>query len=329
MSAPAPSPYPGLRLKSRLPTGDGHELFFAEFGQAEGSAVLHLHGGPGSGANPGDAELFDLERMRLILFDQRGAGDSTPAGEVVRNDTARLLQDIERLRLHCGIEHWLVYGGSWGGTLALEYAKAHPERVLGLVLRAPFLARASDLAWFIGDDGAARQFPDAYAGLRRDLAAADGDALVDCMHRALFDPRASATTLATVCTAWSNWERAVMGLPARPPSSAGAQFDAALLQRQRIHIHYCRHQFFLGPDGVLPGVERIAHLPCRIIHGELDRVCLPSASRELVARCTHWRLVTVADAGHALDHPGLRQAVRDGVLAIAGTASVDFPAGAC
>lgn len=327
MTTPAPSPYPGLRLKSRLPTADGHDLFFAEFGQADGLAVLHLHGGPGSGANPGDAELFDLERMRLILFDQRGAGDSTPAGEVAHNDTARLLQDIERLRLHCGIERWLVYGGSWGGTLALAYAKAHPQRVLGLVLRAPFLARASDLAWFIGDDGAARAFPEAYASLRRDLAAADGDDLVACMHRALFDARTPAATLANLCTAWSNWERALMGLPARLTPSAGEQLDAGLLQRQRIHVHYCRHQFFLGPDGVLPGVERIAHLPCRIVHGEQDQVCLPSASRELIARCPRWRLVMVAGAGHTLDHPGLRQAVRDGVSAIGGTGRADFPGG--
>jgi proline iminopeptidase len=317
MTSPDPTAHPGLRLKSRLPTGDDHDLFFAEFGQAEGLEVLHLHGGPGSGANPGDANLFDLKRMRLILFDQRGTGDSTPAGSVTHNETAHLLGDIERLRRHLGIDRWLIYGGSWGATLALEYAKAHPQRVLGLVLRAPFLARASDLDWFIGPDGAARAFADAYARLRHTLSAADDDDLVQCMHQWLFDTQTPADTLAHVCTAWSNWERALMGLEPRPIPQNGPP-DAALLQRQRIHVHYCRHGFFLGSEGVLPGFERIAHLPCRVIHGEQDLVCLPSASRELIVRCPDWRLVRVADAGHALDHPGLRQAVREGMLAIAG-----------
>jgi proline iminopeptidase len=315
---------PDLRFRGRLPTGDDHELFFAEFGQAEGLAVLHLHGGPGSGANPGDADLFDLKRMRLILFDQRGTGDSTPAGDVTYNDTAHLLEDIERLRRHLGIDRWLIYGGSWGGTLALEYAKAHPQRVLGLVLRAPFLARASDLDWFIGREGAARTFPDDYATLRHALSAADDDDLVPRMHQWLFDAHTPATALARVCTAWSNWERALMGVEPRPMPADGPP-DAALLQRQRIHVHYCRHGFFLGPDGVLPGVERIAHLPCRVVHGEQDRVCLPCASHELIARCPDWQLVNVADAGHGLDHPGLRQAVRDGLLAIAAaTGTADF-----
>jgi proline iminopeptidase len=307
-----------------VPTGDGHELFLAEFGQAKGLPVLHLHGGPGSGANPGDADLFDLNRMRLILFDQRGAGDSTPAGDVTHNDTANLVEDIEHLRWHLGIDRWLIYGGSWGGTLGLEYAKIHPRRVLGLVLRAPFLARASDLDWFIGRDGAARAFPDDYARLRQTLSAADDVDLVQRMRQWLFDPHAPAATLARVCTAWSNWERALMGVEPRPMPADGPP-DAALLQRQRIHLHYCRHGFFLRPDGVLPGIERIAHLPCRVIHGAQDLVCLPSASRELIARCPDWRLVTVAGAGHGLDHPGLRQAVRDGVLAIAeATGIADF-----
>jgi proline iminopeptidase len=324
MTTPDRTGYPGLRLESRLPTGDGHALFFAEFGQADGLTVLHLHGGPGSGANPGDAELFDLERMRLILFDQRGTGDSTPAGSVADNDTAHLLQDIERLRRHRGIDRWLIYGGSWGGTLALEYAKAHPQRVLGLVLRAPFLARATDLDWFIGRDGAARQLPDDYARLRRGLSANQDDDLVECMHRCLSNPRTPAAALAGACFAWSNWERALMGLEPRPLPTDGA-LDAALLQRQRIHVHYCRHGFFVGPDGVLPGIERIAHLPCRIVHGQQDRVCLPSASRELIARCPGWQLFAVPGARHALDHPGLRQAVREGVLAIAAaTGSADF-----
>ncbi|MGB5834429.1 MAG: alpha/beta fold hydrolase [Thiohalocapsa sp.] len=299
----------GLRLTDRLPTTGGHELFFAEFGDAETLPVLHLHGGPGSGANPGDAHLFDLKRVRLILFDQRGAGDSTPPGAIGRNNTTELLGDIERLRLHLGIDRWLLCGGSWGGTLALEYTKAHPQRVLGLVLRAPFLARDRDLDWFIGANGAAREEPDAYERLCRELGALPGEDLVARMHRLVFNPETAPAVLATACIAWSNWERTLMGLAPRP-NPDHATPDRALVQRQRIHVHYCHEHFFLGKDGVLPNIDLIAGIPCRIVQGEQDRICLPKASRLLTDHCPSWRLAPVASAGHGLEHQALRESVK-------------------
>ena len=300
------------RRTHRLDVGDGHLLRVAEFGPARGLPALFLHGGPGSGCDPGQARLFHPSGYRLIQLDQRGCGGSTPAGSLHANHTGALVADIERVRMAFGIRDWLVYGGSWGATLAIEYAKRHPERVRTLVLRGVFLARPEDLDWFAGPTGCARQLPQAYAslcaalGLRADAGLAP---LLESLHSQLLD-RSLALGAAR---AWEAWERAVLGLPA-PPLTPDIPGDDAqrlrLIWRKRIHVHYCRTGFFLGPQGCLDGIEALNGLPLTLIHGENDRVCPPEGARLLAAKLPRADLRLIPDAGHLAGDPAIAAALR-------------------
>ena len=298
-----------------LDVGDGHRLSVAEFGPAQATPALFLHGGPGSGWDPGQARLFHPTRWRLVMPDQRGAGDSTPHGALHGNDTAALVADLERLREHLGIARWLVHGGSWGATLAIEYAKRHGERVQALVLRGVFLARPEDLAWFAAPDGIARTLPGAYAELRSALGLSSGAGLadlLDVLHARLADPdRAVAFAAAR---AWATWEANVMGIAPRPAPSDTEEGRAdrdRRIARNRIHVHYCRAGFFLGRRGCLDGIEAVDGLPITLIHGEADRIC-PREGAVLLARLLpQTKLRLVPGAGHLAQDPALAQALRE------------------
>ncbi|MEZ5660333.1 MAG: alpha/beta fold hydrolase [Burkholderiaceae bacterium] len=292
-----------------LDVGQGHRLFIRQMGSEQAIPVLFLHGGPGSGCSPEHARLFDPARCRLILPDQRGSGRSTPAGGLAHNDLAHLIGDLESLRCHLGIEQWLIYGGSWGATLALEYSKSHPGRVLELILRAPFLARQADLDAFFGPQGVARLYPKAYAALCEALSSAHGHDIVARLYAALC-AQADLDQAYAAALALDHWEAAVMQVGA-----AAAQADpaerAARIARKRVYAHYCQQRFFLGENGVLEGLDRIAGIAVTIVHGEHDQVCPIDGSRLLVQEhLPHASLEPVAHAGHGLDRRELQAALR-------------------
>ncbi|MCP3867235.1 MAG: alpha/beta fold hydrolase [Gammaproteobacteria bacterium] len=306
MTRPSPL-YPPLSPHhvDRLTTGDGHELHIAEFGRPDGLPVLFLHGGPGSGCNPGDARLFHPDRYRVIQVDQRGTGLSSPPGCLLGNNLCNLVEDLTRLRLHLGVHQWLVYGGSWGGTLALEYAKSQPDTVSALILRAPFLARWEDLNWYAGTDGIARQLPEAYSRLRGTLGLSPQSDLIEHLNRLLCADNPEQKAGYRAALAWDTWEAAVMGLPApATETDPGQQFKR--FNRKRIHVHYCHNDFFLDREGVLNSLNRVKEIELCIVHGTADRVCRFAGSEHLAKLLPRCRLYPVPGAGHGLSSPPLQ-----------------------
>lgn len=282
----------------RLAVGDGHVLHVEECGRPDGIPVVFLHGGPGSGCNPRQRRLFDPARFRAVLFDQRGAGRSTPSGGLRANTTAHLVADIERIRAALAIERWIVFGGSWGSLLALEYARAHAGRVAGLVLRGIFLAAAAELRAYVG------RIPPHAPGLRRRLAREalirlpparsrhdEDDLLAAWCRRALAGRPATQRAAARH---WLDHERALMGEPAlaSPP-------DARELAKARIQAHYLAHGCFTDATRLLAACAPLRHLPTAIVHGTDDPVCPPATARALHRALPEADYVEIAGAGHA------------------------------
>jgi proline iminopeptidase len=291
-----------------LPVTQGHMLHYAEFGNPAGIPLLFVHGGPGSSCNPALTALLLPEHYRIIQFDQRGCGQSTPGGRLLGNRTAALVRDMEALRQHLGIAQWVIYGGSWGATLALEYAKHYPPRVLGLLLRGVFLARQEDWEWFSLPHGVAQQFPAAYRNLLAVLQPRKGENPANSLYRHLLNPRTSVEAAYRYALAWDCWEASVMGvsLPTFNPDPQGWQ---ARISRARVYTHYCTHQFFLSPQGVLPGLEAIRDIPAILVHGVDDQVCRYESAQELAAALPQLQLVTVK-AGHGMHEPALQTALQ-------------------
>lgn len=290
-----------------LDVGDGHRLYHEQCGRPDGLPLLYLHGGPGSGASPGQRRLFDPGVFRMVLFDQRGCGRSQPGGEVRANTSAHLVADIEALRAHLGIERWLVVGGSWGAGLALAYAAAHPAACRGLLLRAVFLGRASDLDWFFR--AAQARHPAAWAALTRQLPGAGGDVLA-ALHAGLHG--GSADTALRCALAWRAWEAALAGEP-EPPAPDAAQ-AAALVNKYRVQSHYLTQGCFWGERDLLTRAHGLGGVPSAIVHGEADEVCLPEAARELHAHLPGSRLHWVAGCGHDLFAPAMARALDGAAL---------------
>lgn len=260
-----------------LPVAGGHRLYYEQRGLPAGIPVLILHGGPGSGCSPLMAGFFDPAVYRVILLDQRGAGKSLPAGCCDDNTTPDLIDDIELLRQHLGIERWLVMGGSWGATLGILYAAAHPGRLSGLLLRNPFLARAADLDWFFG--GTRQHHPDAW----QHWAALGAPEAPGAMLPWLDDCFRSAppSTLAAHVVAWHGWESALAGTPSRALSPDDVE---VLRARYRLQLHYFRHACFIPEGGVLAAAGRLAavNVPIHVLQGQADHVCPASATIELM-----------------------------------------------
>lgn len=302
-----------------LDVGDGQSLYWECSGNPDGAAVVFVHGGPGGGTNPAHRRMFDPAVYRIILVDQRGCGRSTPhvadGADLSLNTTWHLVADLERLREHLGVERWLVFGGSWGSTLALAYAQEHPDRVRGLVLRGIFLCRPLEIDWFYRG-GAAHLFPDVWEGYLAPLIAADGaDAVarpgydhVAAYHRLLHcgDP---ATELAAA-RAWTTWETTTSTLLPRPASAGGSGDsdgvgDRFALAFARIENHYFVNDAFLGDAAILDRMDRIARIPAVIVHGRYDVVCPVTNAWELHAVWPDSELHIVPDAGHAMAEPGI------------------------
>ena len=288
-----------------LPLTDGHVMYWEQVGHPRGRPVLFLHGGPGAGAGAVHRRFFDPQFWRVAIFDQRGAGRSRPLGDLHANTTAHLVADIEALRTHLGLERWLLFGGSWGSTLALAYAQAHPDRVIGLVLRGVFLGRAPEVDWFL--HGMARVFPDAHAAFLAHLPEAErGDILGAYLARLTHpDPLVHQPA----ARAWSVYEGSCSTLLPSPDTVASFAQDRTALGLARIEAHYFAHGLFLPPGGLLGHMHRIAHLPAEIVQGRYDMVCPATSAFELAAAWPQARLTVIPDAGHSALEPGVRRAL--------------------
>lgn len=290
--------YPDIEpYRSWYLTRAGHRIHVEEAGNPEGMPVLFLHGGPGSGCKPCQRRFFDPARYRIILFDQRGAGQSTPQGRLDGNTTAELIGDMEALRLSLAIERWLLFGGSWGATLALLYAEAHARRVSGLVLRGTFLARASDLAWFASETGAPRLYPEVWEQLLRILPQATRHRPLTALHGLLNGPDELARRRAA--RAWEHWSsQVVLGEGFSAGSLEEGPASLAILHQARIELHYAVNHYFIAENAILEGADRLAGLPMHIIHGTRDFVCPVEAAYRLHRRLPEARLQVLPGAGH-------------------------------
>jgi len=286
-----------LRLDAR------HRMYWEESGNPEGPAVLFLHGGPGAGATPVHRRFFDPAHWRIVIFDQRGAGRSSPLGETTDNSPDHLLGDIERLRQELDIAQWLVFGGSWGSTLALYYAERHPERVRGLILRGIFLCRASEIEWFLY--GMQRVFPEAWRAFAGFLPEAEQSDLLAGYHRRLVDPDPGIHLPAA--RAWSVYEGACSTLLPNPETIAAFGEDRLALGLARIEAHYFTAHLFPPERDLLARIGRVRHLRATIVQGRYDMVC-PIQSADALARA--WpeaEYIIVRDAGHSAMEPGIRE----------------------
>ena len=289
-----------------LPVGDEHQLYVEVSGTADALPVLFLHGGPGGGAQPWHRRFFDPLRYRIILFDQRACGRSTPHASLESNTTWHLVEDMETLRQELAIEKWVLFGGSWGSTLALAYAERYPQRVLHLILRGIFLCRQRDIDWFY-QDGASRIFPDAWAEYLRPIPMAEQHDLLAAYHRRL---TGDDELVRMACAkAWSIWEGHCSTL--HPQSSLVDHFadPHVALALARIEAHYFQHGSFLRERPLLAGAAALATIPGHIVHGRYDMVCPLDNATALHAVWPRARLQIIRDAGHAASEPGIVDAL--------------------
>jgi proline iminopeptidase len=289
----------------RLPLDDVHTMYWEQSGNPKGLPALFLHGGPGAGAKPVHRRFFDPAAYRIVVFDQRGAGRSTPLGSLDDNTTPHLVADIERLREHLGIERWLVFGGSWGSTLALAYAEAHPERVVALVLRGIFLCRPSEIDWFLG--GMDEIFPEHWRAFAGFLPEAERHELLASYYRRLTDPDPAVHMPAA--RTWSTYEGACSTLLPNPDTVKTFGEDVMALGLARIEAHYFSNDSFLEPDQLLRDIERIRKIPARIVQGRYDMVCPIRTAQDLHEAWPEAHYTVVPDAGHNALEPGIKAAL--------------------
>jgi proline iminopeptidase len=284
-----------------------HTLYFEESGNPAGIPVVYLHGGPGAGLEPDMRQVHDPDAFRLVMFDQRGSGKSTPSGEIRDNTTWHLVADIERLREHLGIERWIVSGGSWGTTLALAYAQRHPERCRALVLRGIWLGTESEVHWF--ENGLRLFYPDVWAAT---IAGLDADAVEDFharLNAAILDPDPGVAGPAAVRKARYEWLACSVD-----PDVDGIIEELTpeyCLPYQRIGAHYAKHRFFLEPEQLMTGMAAIGHIPGYLVQGRLDLVCPPQSAYRLAQAWPAAELRLVPMSGHFSSEPGIAAALLD------------------
>lgn len=305
---PAPTPprtlYPSIEpyRTGRLGVTGGHSLYFEESGNPDGKPVVFVHGGPGGGTDPKQRRFFDPSAYRIILFDQRGCGRSTPHASLEMNTTWDLVADMERLREHLGLERWMLFGGSWGSTLSLAYAQAHPERVTELVLRGIFLLRKQEIDWFY-QRGTDAMFPDAWEHFLAPIPEAERGDLLQAYAKRLFGEDAHSRQEAA--KAWSVWEGRTSCLYPNEELVARNAGDDFAIAFARIECHYFVNKGWMRSDTqLLDDVGRIRHIPAVIVQGRYDVVCPPESAWALHRAWPEAQFVLVADAGHSANEPG-------------------------
>lgn len=295
-----------------LLVGDGQRIHWEVSGNPDGKPVVFLHGGPGAGTTPWHRRFFDPEKYRIVLFDQRGCGQSLPHAsepdaDLRFNTTAHLIADIELLRKNLGISSWQVFGGSWGSALALAYAQAHPDAVDELVLRGIFTLRREELEWFY-EGGAAALFPDLWEGFIAPIPVLERNRMIEAYHRRLFDPDPAVHVPAAV--AWSTWEGSTITL--RPDAETVDRMteDATAVAFARIENHFFVNRGWWAEGQLIAGIDAIRHIPAVIVQGRYD-VCTPMMTAwDLHRAWPEADFVVVDDAGHAASEPGIVKALR-------------------
>jgi proline iminopeptidase len=286
----------------RLRLDNRHTMYWEQSGNPRGVPALFLHGGPGAGATAVHRRFFDPDHWCIVIYDQRGAGRSTPLGETRDNSPAHLVADIERLRIELGIEKWLVFGGSWGSTLALDYAEAYPGRCAGLVLRGIFLCRAAEIDWFLY--GVRRVFPEAWRDFAGFLPEGERGDILAAYYRRLLDPDPAVHMPAA--RAWGTYEGACSTLLPNPETVTAFGEERLALGLARIEAHFFRNYLFVGERDLIARVGHIRHLPGIIVQGRYDMVCPIGSADELARAWPEVEYVIVPDAGHSAMEPGIR-----------------------
>ena len=301
--------YPPLEpyQSGTLRVSDLHTIYFEQSGNPDGKPVVFLHGGPGGGSLPVFRQYFDSTKWRIVIFDQRGCGRSTPHAELRENTTWDLVRDIETLRSHLQISQWVVSGGSWGSTLSLVYSQTHPDRCLGLILRGIFLLRQQEILWFY-QEGASRLFPDAWEDYLQPIPVEERADLLSAFYRRLTSE--DAPTRQAAARAWSVWEGSTSKLIPDPELQrrfANAGFADAFA---RIECHYFINRGFFEHDNqLLDHCDRLQSVPMVIVQGRYDVVCPMSSAWDLHKALPHAELIVVPDAGHSMMEPGIRSAL--------------------
>lgn len=300
--------YPPLQpyAQHRLAVTPPHVLYVEECGNPKGLPVVFLHGGPGAGCEPYHRQFFDPARYRIILFDQRGAGRSTPHARLSDNTTGHLISDMERIRAHLGLDRWLLFGGSWGSTLALAYAETHTERVLGLIVRGIFLCRPAEIRWFY-QEGANWVFPDYWEDFIAPIPTGERDDLVTAYYQRLTG--ADRDLQKRCARAWSLWEGRTANVVPRAEVVEFFGLNHTALALARIECHYFMHNSFLEQNQILAQASRLAGIPGTIVQGRYDLICPLRSAWELHAAWPDSQLVIVPSAGHSATEPEILKAL--------------------
>jgi len=298
--------YPSIKPYSEdfIQVSELHQLSVSQSGDPEGIPVLVLHGGPGGGRSARLSQLFDPTRYRIILFDQRGCGKSTPYGELEENDTAALIEDIERIRQYCKIDNWIVSGGSWGGQLALRYSFKYGEYVRALILRSPFLGRQQDIHWrFSPDGGAAQIFPDHYLHFAQQIPEQYRHDPIMGYHQ-LFNSDNEFEQL-NAARHWSVWKGGLSHLLPLKDAQSRFGFAQQALALARIENHFYRNDCFMEENYIIDNIGKLKDIPGIVVHGRYDMVCKLEGSQLLVQQWHNAQLQIVPGAGHSGGEPGM------------------------
>jgi len=289
-----------------LQVDEVHTLYIEECGNPSGLPVVFLHGGPGAGCGAYHRQYFDPEVYRIVLFDQRGCGKSSPHASLENNTTWDLVADIELIRQHLKIDQWVVFGGSWGSTLSLLYAQTHPTSVSGLILRGIFLARDKDVQWFY-QEGTSKLFPDYWEKYIQPIPVAERGDMVSAFYRQLTDD--NEVQMLRAAKAWSTWEGVTATLQANASVVESFSNSHSAISVARIECHYFMHQCWLEPDQIIKNVDKIRHIPGYIVHGRYDVICPVEQAWELAKAWPEAELSIIGDAGHSIVEPGITQAL--------------------
>ena len=292
--------------EGRLKVSDLHELYYEQSGNPDGKPIVFLHGGPGSGTNPKYRRFFDPNFYRIILFDQRGAGKSTPHADISANTTPDLVSDMDKLRKHLGLDEWMIFGGSWGSTLALSYATSYTDRVKGLILRGIFLCREKEIAWYYEEGGAQMVFPEEWERYKAQIPGAKPGNMVEAYHKLLTSD--DEQTRLTAALAWSRWEAATSKLEDDGSLTSKFEEPHLALSFARIENHYFINGIFMLSDDYLLGeVAKLQGIPTRIVQGRYDMVCPIGTAWEVKKAMnlsdSGFRVVT---GGHSALEPAIR-----------------------